>query len=118
MNEGKEFIKQYEDTSLRFYIGTELLQLLISSELIKIDYDKKLDEKNETIILPCDIILDKLEEREKSGKYLYLDLPLKLPMIVKPKEFLREELNGSIVERLGGYLLNDIEYTTPLIIKN
>jgi DNA-directed RNA polymerase len=45
-----------------------------------------------------------LETREKG----ILDLPLKLPMIVKPKNFNSDSL--------GGYLLNDVRYQEDLII--
>jgi DNA-directed RNA polymerase len=49
---------------------------------------------------------------------LMLDLPLKLPMIVKPKEYKREIKDDKTNEILGGYLLNDTKITTPLIIEN
>jgi hypothetical protein len=39
-------------------------------------------------------------------------------MIVPPKPFYRVKLNNEIKEFLGGYLLNDVEYTDSLILEN
>ena len=46
-----------------------------------------------------------LDTRDKS----IIDLPLKLPMIVKPKPYNSRSL--------GGYLLNNVRYCVDLIIK-
>jgi len=44
-------------------------------------------------------------------------IPLKLPMIVKPKEYnINVSANGKVHESLGGYLSNDITSTDRLII--
>ena len=51
------------------------------------------------------------------GKYFNLiNISYKIPMIVKPKNYSRD-LNTS-KDKLGGFLLNDLEYVQPLIIKN
>jgi len=39
-------------------------------------------------------------------------------MIVKPKLYSREIINGVVKERLGGYLINDEKVTDPMIIPN
>ena len=43
-----------------------------------------------------------------------LDISYKIPMIVPPKKYRREDGR----EILGGFLLNDINFILPLIIKN
>jgi hypothetical protein len=45
-------------------------------------------------------------------------LPYNIPMIVIPNEYRREIKNDDKIDILGGYLLNDKETVTPLIIKN
>lgn len=47
-----------------------------------------------------------------------MHLPVRIPMIVKPKPCYREVMDDKLVERLGGYLLNDIRITDKLIIDN
>jgi len=47
--------------------------------------------------------------------FKFLDLPYKIPMIVKPTEYGRDLETG--IDQLGGYLLNDTEFVTPLIFK-
>ncbi|MFC4463004.1 hypothetical protein ACFO4M_31895 [Pseudonocardia nematodicida] len=51
-----------------------------------------------------------------SGKVKHL--PSRIPMIVKPKPFNREEINGKVKETLGGYLLNDELISDKIIISN
>jgi len=48
----------------------------------------------------------------------FLDLPNKLPMLVKPNEYSPIDNNNSSKAKLGGYLLNDQKYELPLIIQN
>lgn len=51
------------------------------------------------------VYLNLLDLREKS----IIDLPMKLPMIIKPKPYNSRSL--------GGYLLNNVRYCEDLIIK-
>jgi hypothetical protein len=43
---------------------------------------------------------------------------MRIPMIVKPKVYYREIINGNSKERLGGYLLNDERFIDKIIIPN
>lgn len=38
-------------------------------------------------------------------------------MIVPPKDYIREIINDEVIDKLGGFLLNDIENISPLIKK-
>ena|ERR1700738_310285 len=117
LNEGKIFLDKYDNISLKFYLGSMLLQILIYIDLVEIDYRGKIDNKDLTILIPSKSILDCLPK--KGQDILILDLPIKIPMLVEPKKYERVETEkGIYTEKLGGYLLNDIEINTPLIIHN
>jgi DNA-directed RNA polymerase len=64
------------------------------------------------------IIGKKLEKTlpKDISKVPLLRLPNKIPMIVPPKPYLRNVITG--VETLGGYLLNDVEYTDGIVLEN
>lgn len=70
-------------------------------------------EKHNILILGSD-----LEKALNKNKNLpLLALPNKLPMIVIPKNYNSEIINNKKIDMLGGYLINDIEYTDSLIKK-
>jgi hypothetical protein len=50
------------------------------------------------------------------SKVPLLRLPNRIPMIVPPKPYFRDKSTG--VETLGGYLLNDVEYTDGIVLEN
>jgi hypothetical protein len=70
---------------------------------------KGLKEKNNTFI-PTEDVLNTLKDID-----MIVSLPRKIPMIVKPKAYSREIKNGKTIERLGGFLLNDENFTDSLI---
>jgi hypothetical protein len=66
-------------------------------------------------IFPSQVIVNLLDE---SKDYTIKHLPLRIPMIVKPKLYERKLVDGKFKEILGGYLLNDEKYTDGIIIPN
>jgi DNA-dependent RNA polymerase len=92
-------------------IGLKLLNFLEEVKLIHTElYILEKDRKNH-IYVGNNFILENI------GKYInILNLSYKIPMIVKPNKYSRDFKTGK--EILGGFLLNDKEYVTPLIIKN
>ena len=78
---------------------------MIKTNVIQIEKDQK-----QTIFIVDNSIAKLLD------KHIIIDVPHKLPMIVKPKEYYIDEKTG--IHKLGGYLLNDIEIINSLIIKN
>jgi DNA-directed RNA polymerase len=121
-------------------IGFKLGELLINEDLISIvnlnsiisSYSK---ETNQSIVIPGKKFrnvlrnisaiaphlslgnsegLTEVELANIKNSYFPLNLPAKVPMIVIPKKY--ERKNG--IDVLGGYLLNDLEYASPLITRN
>jgi DNA-directed RNA polymerase len=80
---------------------------LVKTEVVTLGRKEK-----KSVIMPTDEILKCLR-----GINLY-NLPFRIPMIVKPKLYKREMVNGVIKERLGGYLLNDVKNSDNLIMNN
>ena len=89
--------------------GFKLFNFLEEIDLIHMKYYYK--EKNKSI--SCYVCNEKIIN-DIGKSFEFLDISYKIPMIVPPKEYKRE--NGRDV--LGGYLLNDNAFVLPLIIKN
>lgn len=104
-------LKDSASDTVLILIGLKLLNFLEEVGLIHTDiYILSKDHKN-LIYVANDNILELI------GKNLeLLSLSYKIPMIVPPKEYGRDSQSGR--EILGGYLQNDKEYISPLIIKN
>ena len=98
----KLLVNKIENDEVIAYLGFSLIQILESCDMVisKLITQSK-DEKYYTLTVDLNL----LDRREKS----LIDLPLKLPMIVKPKPY-----NSS---SFGGYLLNNVRYCEDLIIK-
>lgn len=45
-----------------------------------------------------------------------MHLPVRILMIVKPKYYTQETVDGQVIEKLGGYLLNNVKTSNTLII--
>jgi hypothetical protein len=112
----EEFIKSsifdIDQVSEKFNIGNKFLNLLLECHLLEINIVKTNIKQQQTILIPA-----------KKITKLHMDpvlfsLPSNLPMVVPPKRYVREEYNGKFKERLGGYLLNDLDVTRSLIIPN
>jgi hypothetical protein len=72
-------------------------------------------KERRTYIIPSDNIISILKQNNVKG---VSSLPLRIPMIVKPKLYSRETINDVVREKLGGYLINDERITDPMIIPN
>jgi hypothetical protein len=87
---------------------------MIECNLIQIKVVTLARNKKSSILLPTDAVLECLGSNINKIGYL----PFRIPMIVKPKQYVRENIKGKIVEKLGGYLLNDIKTTDNIILDN
>jgi hypothetical protein len=82
---------------------------LLSNKVVTIS---KIEKRNIVII---GVKLEKALPKDIS-KVPLLRLPNRIPMIVPPKPYFRDKNTG--VETLGGYLLNDVEYTDNVVLDN
>ena len=96
-----EFVSFLEDDKFIAKLGFLLVQILETTGMIS----KNLVFESKTVSFYSLSVDDHLLEMKER---LVFDLPLKLPMIVKPKKY--DEDN------LGGYLLNDVKYKDDLIV--
>jgi hypothetical protein len=108
-NEDK--IKVFNDATLLGNIGGILAEWMIECNLIEVKVIFISSKEKNSILVPTQEVLDSL-----GGKVNLVNLPFRLPMIVKPKPYYRETINGVVKERLGGYLLNDVKVSDSLII--
>ena len=100
-----------DEDKFLFSFGIKLIYLLQEINLIKFKVVQLNKDHKLTILIPNDKISDIL-----GNEIIILNLPFKIPMIVKPKKYgfnleTKEEI-------LGGYLLNNKEIINTLIIKN
>jgi DNA-directed RNA polymerase len=102
----------YLDSTNLFYFGSQLIYLLMGANLVEIKIINTDKKEKYNILVPGKFIYDKI------GKFILLSIPNKIPMVVKPKKFIREIINGKVTDKLGGYLLNDVHYTSGIIIEN
>jgi hypothetical protein len=92
-------------------IGGKIIGWLKNLDLIRFELLTKSRKERENTIIPTDRVIDLLSEELKIKP-----LPRRLPMIIKPKVFKRIKLEEGVKEILGGYLLNDEKYVSPLVI--
>jgi hypothetical protein len=85
---------------------------MIECNLIEVKVVLVSKKERNSILIPTQEVLNTLGDKIKS----LINLPLRLPMIVKPKPYYREDIKGVVKERLGGYLLNDVKTSDSLII--
>jgi len=112
--ENKEFVECFEnddaDNTLKASLGALGIEWLLDSDLLEFAYNR-VDENNTLYIK----ISKKLSHLVLNNKTIPLNIPNKLPMIVKPKYFKKIDNKAEI---LGGYLLNDELYQENIIIHN
>jgi hypothetical protein len=102
--------EEYKQDSFIVFLGSKLIGFLLDSNLVQMDVISLEIKQKELILIPGKQVIEKLKNLK------LMELPNKLPMIVKPNKYGIDTLKGR--ERLGGYLLNDIDIVTPLIIPN
>jgi DNA-directed RNA polymerase len=109
-----ELVDKLSDSTFQLRVGSLLVGWMKTLNLLnnKVVFLSKIEKRNIVIIggelekaLPKDI-----------NKVPLLRLPNKIPMIVQPKPYSWDE--GTDIVTLGGYLLNDIEYTDDIISHN
>lgn len=100
-----------EDATLKTNIGGIIIDWMIESNLIQSKTIVIAKKERRNIVIPSDEILNIKGDSKK-----IMHLPVRIPMIVKPKQYTRETVDGQVIERLGGYLLNDIKTSDTLII--
>lgn len=114
--DNKDVVSMYEkDSSLKLSIGGIIIEWLFDSNLLKQTLVTIGRNNRVKYLLPHNNI-SKLLKSNDIDKIKHL--PLRIPMLVKPKEYYRDEVEGKIKERLGGYLLNDERVTDEMIIPN
>lgn len=91
----------FED-SFYLYIGGKLIEIMTTCNMLEV---KVIKNKNNSIaVLQVSDEVSLLNVKNKA-----LSIPLNLPMIVKPKPYSEN--------KLGGYLLNDVEYDEGIFTK-
>ena len=110
--DNRDLIEIFEDNTLKTNIGGIIVDWIIESNLVQSKTIILGTKEKHNIIIPSNEILNTIEDQDTK----LMHLPLKIPMIVKPKPYYRDIINNKIVERLGGYLLNDIKTTNHLLI--
>ena len=100
-----------EDATLKTNMGGIIIDWMIESNLIQSKTIVMTKNEKRNIVIPSNELLN-----IKGNSRKIMHLPTRIPMIVKPKKYTRETVDGQVIERLGGYLLNDIKTSDTLII--
>jgi DNA-directed RNA polymerase len=104
----------FDNVTLKSNIGGIIIDWMIECNLIQIKVVIASKNKKASVLVPSKEVLSSLGANLNKG----VNLPFRIPMIVKPKPYFREKIKGVIVERLGGYLLNDVQTADKLILDN
>jgi hypothetical protein len=87
---------------------------MVECNLIKTEVVILGRREKKSIIIPTERVLKSVGTNINK----LASLPMRIPMIVKPKPYYRETIKGKVIERLGGYLLNDVKTSDRLILEN
>ena len=125
--ENLSLVNDLEDGSFRVTIGVTLIEWLddlglITKKLVKLrtsqhnyyhSSEKLLNDWEQTLHNEIWTSSDKSNSLLEQQRNMLLTPSFRLPSIVKPKPY--KILKDKVI--LGGYLLNDIEYSDPLILR-
>lgn len=114
-SDNKDIVDIYENNStLKCGLGSILVDWLNECKLVEENLVViGMKEKNNYLV-PYNKIAKIVANKDYSIRHL----PLRIPMIVKPKLYTRSIKNGVVKEKLGGYLINDVRVTDPMIVPN
>jgi DNA-dependent RNA polymerase len=105
--ENYKFVECFVDNTFKHNLGAKVIEWLWELDLLEFDNHRSAeDEKNPQFIKASKKVENFINNKNK----IPLNLPDKLPMIVKPKEFNKA--------KLGGFLLNDEMFIEKPIIDN
>ena len=116
--ENKKRLLPTQDSVLSLKIGSQLISWLELVGLLQIKIHVISKTERISVLVPGENLEKQIQEKGYLRLKSNLVLPDKLPMIIKPKKYDIKKINDQKVEILGGYLLNDRDYTSPLIIEN
>ncbi len=107
----KNIIDVYNNNDDKFtgMLGGLLVKWMLDLDLIERDW-VKLSKIQTGILIPSKDVKDVIDIENNN-----IHPPRRMPMIVKPKPYYREKRDNKIIDKLGGYLLNDIKYTESLV---
>jgi len=114
--DNKDIVDIYETNStLKNNIGAIIIEWCNEANLVQHSTISIARKEKRNYIFPSQAIIKLLDE---SKDYTIKHLPLRIPMIVKPKTYEKKLVEGKFKEVLGGYLLNDEKFTDGIIIPN
>lgn len=109
-------VQKYDDNTLQNNIGGLVVDWMLESGLLRLETIFKGIKQQHNILIPSEKITTILNDLDSDNRLKHL--PLRIPMIVKPKLYSREVKDGYIKERLGGYLINDEKVFDSMVIPN
>ena len=110
--DNKNLTDIFEDPTLKTNMGGIIIDWMIESNLVQSKTILITKKEKRSVLIPSDDIINIVGDSIK-----IMHLPLRIPMIVKPKPYTREKINDKVREKLGGYLLNDVKTLDTLIIE-
>ncbi len=96
------------DDNLYTSLGCDIIQILESCDMIKKVLTTTVVDYNKVSSQYSLVVLDD-SKLSRKNKHVIINMPTKLPMIVKPKPYTKDAL--------GGYLLNDVKFSEGLFIE-
>nr|ABR20838.1 RNA polymerase [Fusarium proliferatum] len=91
----------FDEPEFQMFFGSNIIHIMSQCDFIT---SKIIKENKQSISILT--VTDKVRNLLDKNMNKPTSLPINLPMIVKPKEY--------TITKLGGYLLNDVEYSEPL----